>query len=212
MLEIKNISKALFGKKILQNVNLTALPGQTLAIVGPSGAGKTTLLRIIAGLETFDTGKVVLDGVDVSSQLQTQLDGKIGVVFQDFNLFSQYTARQNIELPLKLTRKLSVSEAKTQSNSILEKLELTSQADNYPYQLSGGQKQRVAIARALTLNPEIILFDEPTSALDPELSNSVAALINGLKTSKTIQIVVTHDMEFAQKIADVTFTLNPIEK
>ncbi len=211
MLEIKNISKTIKNKKILSNVSLAVENGQTLAIVGPSGAGKTTLLRIIAGLEPLEQGTIVLDGQDVTSKVATQIDGKVAVVFQDFNLFPQYTALENVALSLKLVKGQDKNMANQNAQKILDQLGLEGQINNYPFELSGGQKQRVAIARALALNPEIILFDEPTSALDPALSSNVADLINSLKNKQITQIVVTHDMEFAQKVADVTFTLEAIK-
>lgn len=211
MLEIKNISKTIKNKKILSNVSLAVENGQTLAIVGPSGAGKTTLLRIIAGLEPLEQGTIVLDGQDVTSKVATQIDGKVAVVFQDFNLFPQYTALENVALSLKLVKGQDKNMANQNAQKILDQLGLEGQINNYPFELSGGQKQRVAIARALALNPEIILFDEPTSALDPALSSNVADLINSLKNNQITQIVVTHDMEFAQKVADVTFTLEAIK-
>lgn len=211
MLEIKNISKTIKNKKILSNVSLAVENGQTLAIVGPSGAGKTTLLRIIAGLEPLEQGTIVLDGQDVTSKVATQIDGKVAVVFQDFNLFPQYTALENVALSLKLVKGQDKNMANQNAQKILDRLGLEGQINNYPFELSGGQKQRVAIARALALNPEIILFDEPTSALDPALSSNVADLINSLKNNQITQIVVTHDMEFAQKVADVTFTLEAIK-
>ncbi len=211
MLEIKNISKTIKNKKILSNVSLAVENGQTLAIVGPSGAGKTTLLRIIAGLEPLEQGTIVLDGQDVTSKVATQIDGKVAVVFQDFNLFPQYTALENVALSLKLVKGQDKNMANQNAQKILDQLGLEGQINNYPFELSGGQKQRVAIARALALNPEIILFDERTSALDPALSSNVADLINSLKNKQITQIVVTHDMEFAQKVADVTFTLEAIK-
>lgn len=211
MLELKQITKRSNNKQILKDVSLTARTGETLTIVGPSGAGKTTLLRVLTGLTSFDAGQVLLDGVDVTGELSTQVGGKIGVVFQDFNLFPQYTALENVSLPLKLVLKMSAADAEQKALELLQRLALTEQQNNYPFELSGGQKQRVAIARALALKPEILCYDEPTSALDPALSSSVAELINGLKLDGITQIVVTHDLAFAEQIADQTFTLEPLQ-
>ena len=211
MLELKNIAKKSNDKQILKDVSLMAKTGETLTIVGPSGAGKTTLLRVLTGLTNLDAGQVLLDGTDVTAELPTQVGGKIGVVFQDFNLFPQYTALENVALPLKLVAKLSAAEAEKEALALLERLALSEQKHNYPFELSGGQKQRVAIARALALKPEILCYDEPTSALDPALSSSVAELINGLKSNGITQIVVTHDLAFAEQIADQTFTLEPLQ-
>lgn len=211
MLELKQITKRSNNKQILKDVSLTARTGETLTIVGPSGAGKTTLLRVLTGLTSLDAGQVLLDGVDVTGELSTQVGGKIGVVFQDFNLFPQYTALENVSLPLKLVLKMSAADAEQKALELLQRLALTEQQNNYPFELSGGQKQRVAIARALALKPEILCYDEPTSALDPALSSSVAELINGLKLDGITQIVVTHDLAFAEQIADQTFTLEPLQ-
>ncbi|APT18671.1 glutamine ABC transporter, ATP-binding protein [Amylolactobacillus amylotrophicus DSM 20534] len=211
MLELKQITKRSNNKQILKDVSLTARTGETLTIVGPSGAGKTTLLRVLTGLTSFDAGQVLLDGVDVTGELSTKVGGKIGVVFQDFNLFPQYTALENVSLPLKLVLKMSAADAEQKALELLQRLALTEQQNNYPFELSGGQKQRVAIARALALKPEILCYDEPTSALDPALSSSVAELINGLKLDGITQIVVTHDLAFAEQIADQTFTLEPLQ-
>lgn len=205
MLELSGISKQFGSRTILNGLNLTVPDGQTLAIVGPSGVGKTTLLRIIAGLETADSGSIEWDGrATTPEQLREQ--GILGVVFQGFELFPQYTVRRNITLAPTLTG-TTKADADARANTLMEQLELTEQADAYPYTLSGGQKQRVAIARALALDPQVLLYDEPTSALDPALRDNVAALVNQLKQGGMTQVVVTHDMDFARSVADNVFTM-----
>jgi polar amino acid transport system ATP-binding protein len=171
-MKVRNICKSFGTEKVLDNVSFEI--NENLAIVGESGSGKTTLLRILAGLETADSGEI-------------EYKGKIGFVFQDFNLFPHMTVWENITLS-----------SPNAEESLLTKLGLEQKKNEYPCNLSGGQKQRVAIARALALNPDILCFDEPTSALDPVLTDSIAKLINSLDK---ICIVVTHDMEFAKKVA-----------
>lgn len=207
MLTLTNISKQFNGKPVLQSVNLDIQPHQTLAIVGPSGAGKTTLLRIIAGLETPDTGEFTWNGKPTSPQaLRTQ--GIIGLVFQNFGLFPQYTVAENVLLAPRL-QGMPAATQKQRLAELLAQLGLTEQQDQYPNQLSGGQKQRVAIARALILQPQILLYDEPTSALDPGLRQSVADLVQTVKQQGTTQVIITHDMDFAQQVADFTYQVSP---
>lgn len=200
MLTVSNLNKAFNGRQILDDVNLTVNDGEVLCIVGPSGAGKTTLLRCITGLETADSGVFKLNG----QQFNPQTDGEriFGVVFQDFNLFPNLSVNENITLAPHLVKKLSVKDADLQAASLEQDLGLAQVKDQYPWQLSGGQKQRVAIARALAMKPQILCYDEPTSALDPNLRNEVAKLIMKLKQGGTTQLIITHDMEFARKVAD----------
>ena len=187
MLELKQINKSFNGQPVLVDINVTIEDGKTLAIVGPSGAGKTTLLRIISGLETADSGTMIWNGQPTTAQALRK-EGVIGVVFQNFELFPNLSVIRNITLA-----------------PTLQGVELVAQENAYPYSLSGGQKQRVAIARALALNPQILLYDEPTSALDPLLRENVAALVNQFKASGMTQVVVTHDMDFAESVADTTY-------
>ncbi|GAF40585.1 ectoine hydroxyectoine ABC transporter, ATP-binding protein [Agrilactobacillus composti DSM 18527 = JCM 14202] len=209
MLEAANINKSFDGTQVLNNISLEVDTGKILCIVGPSGAGKTTLLRIITGLEKADTGQFKIDGKAFDPESNTTNEAMIGVVFQDFRLFPHLNVLENITLAPQLALHQSKAEANAKAKEILTQLGLEDKADIYPFQLSGGQKQRVAIARALALNPKILCYDEPTSALDPGLRESVAQLIERLKAQGMTQIVVTHDMEFAQNIADKILTVKP---
>lgn len=205
MLELKNITKKFGDQTVLAGVDVTIADQKTLAIVGPSGAGKTTLLRIIAGLTPADSGEMIWNGEPTTAAKMRQA-GLIGVVFQGFELFPNLTVRRNLTLAPTL-QGTSAAAATAQADQLLAELDLTAQADAYPFSLSGGQKQRVAIARALALKPKILLYDEPTSALDPNLRQSVADLINSVKAQGMTQVVVTHDMDFAEAVADETLTV-----
>ena len=203
MLELNQINKSFNGQPVLVDINVTIEDGKTLAIVGPSGAGKTTLLRIISGLETADSGTMIWNGQPTTAQALRK-EGVIGVVFQNFELFPNLSVMRNITLAPTL-QGVDQKKADETARKLLDRLELVAQENAYPYSLSGGQKQRVAIARALALNPQILLYDEPTSALDPLLRENVAALVNQFKASGMTQVVVTHDMDFAESVADTTY-------
>lgn len=203
MLELKQINKSFNGQPVLVDINVTIEDGKTLAIVGPSGAGKTTLLRIISGLETADSGTMIWNGQPTTAQALRK-EGVIGVVFQNFELSPNLSVMRNITLAPTL-QGVDQKKADETAKKLLDRLELVAQENAYPYSLSGGQKQRVAIARALALNPQILLYDEPTSALDPLLRENVAALVNQFKASGMTQVVVTHDMDFAESVADTTY-------
>lgn len=203
MLELKQINKSFNGQPVLVDINVTIEDGKTIAIVGPSGAGKTTLLRIISGLETADSGTMIWNGQPTTAQALRK-EGVIGVVFQNFELFPNLSVMRNITLAPTL-QGVDQKKADETAKKLLDRLELVAQENAYPYSLSGGQKQRVAIARALALNPQILLYDEPTSALDPLLRENVAALVNQFKASGMTQVVVTHDMDFAESVADTTY-------
>lgn len=202
MLELKAISKYYGRRLILDQLDLTVNDGEVLAIVGPSGAGKTTLLRCISGLERIDSGQILLDGQAFDPFDNQDKDSVIGVVFQDFQLFPNLSVLDNITLAPMLALKQTKDTAEKQARALLERLALIGKENLYPYQLSGGQKQRVALARALAMKPKILCYDEPTSALDPDLRQEVEKLILGLKADGMTQIVVTHDLEFAENIAD----------
>lgn len=205
MLEVKNLSKEFSGRQILKDVSFKLKDGETLTIVGPSGAGKTTLLRIIAGLETKDSGEILVDG-------QTIKSGQVGVVFQDFNLFPNLTVLENITLAPRLVLKENNDEAKKNALELLKQLQLAGHEKQYPFQLSGGQKQRVAIARALAMKPKILCYDEPTSALDPNLRHEVEKMILALKKTGLTQLIITHDLDFANNVADQVFQVKPLSE
>lgn len=209
MLKIENLAKSFGPRQILKDVNLELDDGQILTIVGPSGAGKTTLLRIIAGLETADQGQMQLDSerYDLSGEER----GAIGVVFQDYKLFPNMSVLGNITLAPQLALKEDKATAEAEARDLLGKLEMADKSQLYPYQLSGGQKQRVAIARALAMKPKILCYDEPTSALDPAMRDQVAELILGFKETGLTQLIITHDMDFAKKVADRVFEVKPLE-
>ncbi len=211
LLEANNIKKS-FGKtEVLKGISFSLNQGEVLAIIGSSGSGKTTLLRCLNFLEMPDEGtitvrdKVLFDGTDkttLNDEAIRQNRLHFGLVFQDFNLFPQYNALDNVTLAPKLLKKGTAAEIDALGRKLLDQVGLAEKMENYPYQLSGGQKQRVAIARALALQPEVLCFDEPTSALDPELTGEVLRVIRGLKDRDTTMIVVTHEMEFARNVAD----------
>ncbi|MCH5462060.1 amino acid ABC transporter ATP-binding protein [Lactobacillus sp. LC28-10] len=211
MLELKNIKKQFGGRTILDNFNMQVPDGQITAIVGPSGAGKTTLLRCISGLEKTNSGSFILDGKTFDPANNRDNDNVIGVVFQDFQLFPNLTVLDNITLAPQLVLKQSKAEAEKRAQELIDQLNLTGKESLYPYQLSGGQKQRVAIVRALAINPKILCYDEPTSALDPDLRQTVESIILSLKQDNMTQIVVTHDMQFAENIADQIVRVEPIK-
>lgn len=212
MLEVKNLTKSFGNRVILDNVNLTVKDGEILSIVGPSGAGKTTLLRCITGLETADSGQFLVDGQPFDPQGSKDTDRVIGVVFQDYNLFPNLSVMENITLAPTMVLKKDTTAAAKDAKVLLEELGLSTKGDLYPYQLSGGQKQRVAIARALAMKPKILCYDEPTSALDPNLRQEVAKIILGLKKDGMTQLVVTHDFDFADTIADDILKVQALDK
>ncbi|XBP97471.1 amino acid ABC transporter ATP-binding protein [Lactobacillus crispatus] len=205
MLEVKNLSKEFNGHQILRDISFTLKDGEIMTIVGPSGAGKTTLLRIIAGLETKDSGEILIDGNPYDS-------GKVGVVFQDYNLFPNLNVLQNITLAPTLVLKKSKTEAEQDARVLLKRLQMIGRETQYPYELSGDQKQRVAIARALAMKPRILCYDEPTSALDPNLRKEVEKMILSLKKSGLTQLIITHDLNFAENVADQMLKVRPLSE
>ena len=208
VLEVKNIKKSFDGMDVLKDVTFSLEQGQVLAIIGSSGSGKTTLLRCLNFLETADEGEILVNGKVLTGSHLTEEQIRenrlhFGLVFQNFNLFPQYTVLQNITLAPTLLKQGTADAIQKKALRLLEKVGLTQKKDAYPCQLSGGQQQGVAIARALALNPQVLCFDEPTSALDPELTGEVLRVIRGLKDKDTTMIVVTHEMDFARSVADV---------
>ncbi|WP_302046065.1 amino acid ABC transporter ATP-binding protein [Leuconostoc lactis] len=204
MLEIKQLTKTYNTNTIFKALNLSVADGEVLSIVGPSGIGKTTLIKILAGLETADAGEVRLNGEPLAID-GTRADAKVGLIFQDFNLFPNYTVIENIMLaPINVSR-LSRDAAKAKATALLATLGMTDKADLYPYQLSGGQKQRVAIARALAMDPKILAYDEPTSGLDEASTKQVAEVVKTLKAQGVTQLIITHDQPFAEMVSDRVF-------
>lgn len=208
MLELKNISKKFKDKEILSNFNLKVEENKILAIVGPSGGGKTTLLRMLAGLESIDTGEIIFNGENLPLN-ELEKRNLLGFVFQDFQLFPHMTVLENLVISPIQTMGIKKDEAEAKAIKLLEQLGLENHYNSYPNSLSGGQKQRVALARAMMIEPKIIGYDEPTSALDPELRLEVEKLILQNKKLGITQIVVTHDLQFAENIADDILKVEP---
>jgi len=208
MLELKNISKKFKDRQILSDFNLTVEKNKILAIVGPSGGGKTTLLRMLAGLEKIDSGEIIYNGESLPID-ELEKRNFLGFVFQDFQLFPHLTVLENLVLSPIKTMNMEKNDAEKKAIELLEKLGLEKQINNYPISLSGGQKQRVALARAMMIEPKIIGYDEPTSALDPELRLEVEKLILKNRELGITQIIVTHDLQFAENIADSILKVEP---
>ena len=216
ILDVQHIEKSFGSTKVLRDINFSLEEGQVLAIIGSSGSGKTTLLRCLNFLETPDQGtisvrdEVLFDAADPATQREGEIRRKrlhFGLVFQNFNLFPQYTALQNVTLARELMAKgektgEDLAAIRAEGERLLTQMGLQDRMGNYPHQLSGGQQQRVAIARALAMKPDILCFDEPTSALDPELTGEVLRVIRGLADQHTTMIIVTHEMSFARDVAD----------
>jgi len=202
VLEVRNISKSFNKIKILNNFSLEVKRGEIISIIGPSGIGKSTLLRCICGLEKIDNGEIKINENRLNFKKSKSANLAVGMVFQDYNLFPQYSILDNITLPLIKVLKISKKEAIEIAKKVLLQMNLTEKINSYPYQLSGGEKQRLAIARTLAVNPKIICFDEPTSALDPKLIKQVFKIIKELSKKGTAILIVTHDIKFANDISD----------
>ena len=211
-LEVKNLKKNYGKVEVLKGIDFSLEDGQVLAIIGSSGSGKTTLLRCLNFLETPNDGSITVrgnvlydcaDATTLSDEAIRQNRLHFGLVFQNFNLFPQYSVHKNITLAPTLLKKGTAEEINATADKLLSQVGLSEKAGAYPHQLSGGQQQRVAIARALAMNPEVLCFDEPTSALDPELTGEVLRVIRDLKYQGNTMIVVTHEMDFARSVADV---------
>lgn len=204
MIHIEGLTKCFGQRVILDNLNLHVEKGQTLAIIGPSGSGKSTLLRCINMLEVPDSGKVLINGEDVTDP-KINLDrirSNVGMVFQSFNLFPHMTVLENITYAPQVVDKKTKRQAEEKALIILEKVGLKDKANAYPTEISGGQKQRVAIARCLAMDPYVILFDEPTSALDPEMVKEVLEVIKQVEGKDITKLIVTHEMSFAKEVSD----------
>lgn len=211
MIEMQNVNKSFGNQPVLRDVSGQVAKGEVTVLCGPSGSGKSTLIRTINRLEEISSGKIIIDGVDIHAKSVNvdKLRMQIGFVFQQFNLFPHLNVLNNITVaPIKL-KKLEREQAEAQAMELLDRVGLKEKASAFPNQLSGGQSQRVAIARSLAMDPEVMLFDEPTSALDPEMVNEVLAVMTDLASSEMTMICVTHEMRFAQKVADsVWFLIN----
>jgi polar amino acid transport system ATP-binding protein len=201
-LELSGICKDFGGLQVLHDVDLSVPKGRTACVIGPSGSGKSTMLRCINRLEEPSAGAVLLDGENALQMNPDVLRRRVGMVFQHFNLFPHRTVLDNITMPLRRVRKMSTEKARELAAKRLQEVGLAEKATAYPASLSGGQKQRVAIARALAMEPEVMLFDEATSALDPELVKGVLELMAGLAAAGMTMVVVTHEMGFAETVAD----------
>jgi ABC-type polar amino acid transport system ATPase subunit len=204
MIEIKSISKWFGDFQVLTDINETIERGQTVVICGPSGSGKSTLLRCINGLEPYQKGEIIVDGISLSAPKTNlyKLRENIGMVFQRFELYPHMTALQNISLAPMKVRKWSKQKARQKAMALLQRVGIPDKADAYPANLSGGQQQRVAIARSLAMEPRYMMFDEPTSALDPEMIQEVLDVMIDLAKEGMTMLVVTHEMGFAREVAD----------
>jgi len=201
---LENVDKFFGDFQALKNVSLSVKKGERVVVCGPSGSGKSTLIRCINRLEEHNSGKIVVNGHELTGDVADidAVRSEVGMVFQSFNLFPHLTVVKNLMLAPRLVRKSSKAEAHDMAMRYLERVKIPEQADKYPSQLSGGQQQRVAIARALCMNPLIMLFDEPTSALDPEMISEVLEVMTDLARDGMTMIVVTHEMGFARSVAD----------
>ena len=221
ILEVRNLNKSFGSNHVLKGIDFDLEEGKVLSVIGSSGSGKTTLLRCITSLETAEEGKITVNGnVVFDSENQHKLTKEeikknrlsVGLVFQSFNLFPQYTVLKNVTLACELqakkrpdwrhNKKQILAEIDKNAKDILAKVGLSEKLDSYPCQLSGGQQQRVSIARALAMNPDILFFDEPTSALDPELTGEILKVIKSLAAEKMTMVIVTHEMAFARDVSD----------
>lgn len=210
LIEVKDLCKSFGEHDVLKGINTTISRGDVIAIIGPSGCGKSTFLRSLNLLETPTSGVIKFEGTDITDKSVdiNKMREKIGMVFQQFNLFPNMTIKQNIMLaPVKLG-KMTKDEASAKADELLSRIGLSEKAELYSPQLSGGQKQRIAIIRALAMNPDVMLFDEPTSALDPEMVGEVLALMKDLAESGMTMVIVTHEMGFAREVANRVMFIN----
>ncbi len=205
IIQLENVDKFFGDFQALKNITLSVKKGERIVVCGPSGSGKSTLIRCINRLEEHNNGTIVVNGHELTSAVKDidAVRSEVGMVFQSFNLFPHLTSVKNLMLAPRLVRKASKAEAHETAMRYLTRVKIPEQADKYPSQLSGGQQQRVAIARALCMNPLVMLFDEPTSALDPEMISEVLDVMTDLAQEGMTMIVVTHEMGFARKVADL---------
>ncbi|MGI6231290.1 MAG: amino acid ABC transporter ATP-binding protein [Prevotella sp.] len=203
LLEVKHLQKRFGEHEVLRDINLEIRRGEVIAIIGPSGCGKSTFLRSLNLLEIPTAGSILFEGTDITSREVdiNRMRERIGMVFQQFNLFPNLTIRQNIMLAPVTLGKMSKEEAQEKADTLLQRIGLADKADSYPGVLSGGQQQRIAIVRSLAMNPDVMLFDEPTSALDPEMVGEVLSLMRELARDGMTMVVVTHEMAFARDVA-----------
>lgn len=203
MIKLENVHKSFGKNEVLKGIDLHIEKGQVVVIIGPSGSGKSTVLRTMNNLEEPTSGKVIVDGMDLSDKSKlNEVRAEVGMVFQNFNLFPHMTVMENLTLAQTKVRKTSSDEAKKIGQALLDRVGLGDKANAYPDSLSGGQKQRVAIARALAMKPKVMLFDEPTSALDPEMVREVLDVMKSLAEEGMTMVIVTHEMGFAKEVAD----------
>lgn len=204
IISIKDLHKYFGENEVLKGIDLDIQQGQVVVIIGPSGSGKSTFLRTMNLLEVPTKGTVTFEGVDITDKANDifKMREKMGMVFQQFNLFPNMTVLENITLSPIKTKGIAKAEAEAKAKELLEKVGLPDKADAYPQSLSGGQQQRIAIARGLAMDPDVLLFDEPTSALDPEMVGEVLAVMQDLAKSGMTMIIVTHEMGFAREVAD----------
>jgi ABC-type polar amino acid transport system ATPase subunit len=207
---LESVTKDFGSLRVLDSISFKVFPGQRIVIIGPSGSGKSTLLRCVNGLERVTSGRVVVDGMIVGDRKtpMVRVRSEVGMVFQQFNLFPHKTVVENITLGPMRARGVSPAEARRQAMELLTRVGLPEKANEYPARLSGGQQQRVAIARALAMRPKVMLFDEPTSALDPELIGEVLEVMRELAREGMTMLVVTHEMAFAEDIADTVLVMD----
>ena len=203
MIKLENVHKSFGKNEVLKGIDLHIEKGQVVVIIGPSGSGKSTVLRTMNYLEEPTSGKVIVDGMDLSDKSKlNEVRAEVGMVFQNFNLFPHMTVMENLTLAQTKVRKTSSDEAKKIGQALLDRVGLGDKANAYPDSLSGGQKQRLCIARALAMKPKVMLFDEPTSALDPEMVREVLDVMKSLAEEGMTMVIVTHEMGFAKEVAD----------
>jgi len=210
LIHVEHLQKSFGDHEVLKDINADIYAGEVVAIIGPSGCGKSTFLRSINLLERPTGGKITFEGVDVldKSTNVNKLREKIGMVFQQFNLFPNMTVKKNIMLAPTQLKVMTEEEASNKADALLKRIGLSDKAEQHPQRLSGGQQQRIAIIRALAMNPDVMLFDEPTSALDPEMVGEVLSLIKDLAKDDMTMLIVTHEMGFAREVADRVFFIN----